>query len=174
MFADADLDAAAQGAVVGSFMNAGQDCTASTRIYVQREVRDSFLAKFVGLASTLIVGMFNFVLVFPFFLGSLFLHFGIYVSYLLCYRIFSCFWDPLRFTSPCPPFPSYLVYLSFPLFRRLNNSPSYAYPAQEIPLVQTQTWGRSPVTHTVVRYTATSLQPSRVASGLLWVASFPR
>ena len=36
VFADADLEAAVQGAVVGGFVNTGQDCTAATRVYVQR------------------------------------------------------------------------------------------------------------------------------------------
>ena len=33
---DADLDAAIHGAVAGSLINTGQDCTAATRAYVQR------------------------------------------------------------------------------------------------------------------------------------------
>lgn len=56
VFADADLDAAAQGAVVASFMNCGQDCTAATRIYVQESARDAFLAKFTALARQIVVG----------------------------------------------------------------------------------------------------------------------
>ncbi|MFC9362579.1 aldehyde dehydrogenase family protein, partial [Rhodococcus sp. NPDC057014] len=36
VFDDADLEAAARGAVAGSLINAGQDCTAATRAYVQR------------------------------------------------------------------------------------------------------------------------------------------
>lgn len=43
VFADADLEAAVQGAVMGGFINSGQDCTAATRIYVEREVYDQFL-----------------------------------------------------------------------------------------------------------------------------------
>src|SRR5258707_15314551 len=34
VFADADLEAAAQGAIAGGFVNTGQDCTAATGIYV--------------------------------------------------------------------------------------------------------------------------------------------
>ena len=45
VFDDADLDAAAEGAIVGAFANCGQDCTAATRLYVQerraRRVRSS-------------------------------------------------------------------------------------------------------------------------------------
>ena len=36
VFDDADLEAAARGAVAGSLINAGQDCTAATRAYVQQ------------------------------------------------------------------------------------------------------------------------------------------
>ena len=36
VFDDADLEAAAEGAIVGAFANCGQDCTAATRIYVAR------------------------------------------------------------------------------------------------------------------------------------------
>lgn len=56
VFADADLEAAARGAVVASFVNGGQDCTAATRIYVQDSIRDAFLARFKALAETLVVG----------------------------------------------------------------------------------------------------------------------
>ncbi|MFF0447058.1 gamma-aminobutyraldehyde dehydrogenase [Streptomyces sp. NPDC004609] len=36
VFDDADPEAAVQGAVAGSLINSGQDCTAATRVYVQR------------------------------------------------------------------------------------------------------------------------------------------
>ena len=36
VFDDADLEAAVHGAVAGSLINTGQDCTAATRAYVQR------------------------------------------------------------------------------------------------------------------------------------------
>ncbi|MDQ3880565.1 MAG: aminobutyraldehyde dehydrogenase [Chloroflexota bacterium] len=45
VFADADRAAAVQGAVVGAFVNAGQDCTAATRIFVQRPIYDDFVAR---------------------------------------------------------------------------------------------------------------------------------
>ncbi len=44
VFDDADLDAAVQGAVAGSLINSGQDCTAATRAYVQRPLYDAFVA----------------------------------------------------------------------------------------------------------------------------------
>jgi betaine-aldehyde dehydrogenase len=44
VFDDADLDAAVHGAVAGSLINTGQDCTAATRAYVHRSVIDEFVA----------------------------------------------------------------------------------------------------------------------------------
>jgi len=43
VFDDADLDAAIHGAVAGSLINTGQDCTAATRAYVQRPLYDGFV-----------------------------------------------------------------------------------------------------------------------------------
>jgi betaine-aldehyde dehydrogenase len=45
VFDDADLEAAAQGAVAGSLINTGQDCTAATRAYVQRPLFDDFVER---------------------------------------------------------------------------------------------------------------------------------
>jgi betaine-aldehyde dehydrogenase len=56
VFSDADLDAAARGAVAGGFVNAGQDCTAATRVYVQRPVYDEFLALLKRYTDTVRVG----------------------------------------------------------------------------------------------------------------------
>ena len=44
VFDDADLEAAVHGAVAGSLINTGQDCTAATRAYVQRPLYDAFVA----------------------------------------------------------------------------------------------------------------------------------
>ncbi len=44
VFDDADLNAAIQGAVAGSLINTGQDCTAATRAIVARDVYDDFVA----------------------------------------------------------------------------------------------------------------------------------
>jgi len=44
VFADADLHKAAAQIVVAGFFNAGQDCTAATRILVQESVHDEFVA----------------------------------------------------------------------------------------------------------------------------------
>jgi len=56
VFADADIEAAARGAIPAAFMNSGQDCTAATRIYVQNEVFDQFLSRLVELTQSLKVG----------------------------------------------------------------------------------------------------------------------
>jgi betaine-aldehyde dehydrogenase len=56
VFADADLEAAAEGAIVGAFANCGQDCTAATRIYVHDDVADAFLERFLHKVDRLVVG----------------------------------------------------------------------------------------------------------------------
>ncbi len=56
VYADADLDAAARGAVAGGFVNAGQDCTAATRVYVQRPIYDEFVARLKAYVETVRVG----------------------------------------------------------------------------------------------------------------------
>ena len=45
--ADADLDRAAQGAVLGSCMNNGHYCCGTERIYVEAPVYDAFVDKVV-------------------------------------------------------------------------------------------------------------------------------
>src|SRR6266566_3984720 len=42
VYEDDDIEAAANGAVVGAYVNCGQDCTAATRIYVQDSIYDQF------------------------------------------------------------------------------------------------------------------------------------
>jgi len=56
VFDDANLDAAAQGAVVGGFVNAGQDCTAATRFYVHESVYERFVKAVVEKAKKIRVG----------------------------------------------------------------------------------------------------------------------
>jgi betaine-aldehyde dehydrogenase len=56
VFEDADLEAAAEGAIVGAYANCGQDCTAATRIYVHDGVRDAFMERFLHKVDRLVVG----------------------------------------------------------------------------------------------------------------------
>ena len=56
VFDDADLDAAIQGAVAGSLINTGQDCTAATRAIVARELYDDFVAGVGEVMSKMVVG----------------------------------------------------------------------------------------------------------------------
>jgi betaine-aldehyde dehydrogenase len=43
VFEDADIAAAVEGAMVGGFVNGGQDCTAATRLIIQKSVRPKFV-----------------------------------------------------------------------------------------------------------------------------------
>ncbi|WP_201274547.1 gamma-aminobutyraldehyde dehydrogenase [Mycolicibacterium sp. CH28] len=56
VFDDADLDAAIHGAVAGSLINTGQDCTAATRAIVARNLYDDFVAGVAELMGKLVVG----------------------------------------------------------------------------------------------------------------------
>ncbi|MER5478737.1 gamma-aminobutyraldehyde dehydrogenase [Streptomyces sp. NPDC002734] len=56
VFDDADLEAAARGAVAGSLINAGQDCTAATRAYVQRPLYDRFVQRVAALMDEVRLG----------------------------------------------------------------------------------------------------------------------
>jgi betaine-aldehyde dehydrogenase len=56
VFADADIEAAARGAVVGAYVNTGQDCTAATRILVERSRYQDFLAAFTELSQQVRLG----------------------------------------------------------------------------------------------------------------------
>ena len=56
VFEDADLEAAAEGAIVGAFANCGQDCTAATRLYVHDDVRDELLERLLAKVDKLTVG----------------------------------------------------------------------------------------------------------------------
>ncbi|MFI9455922.1 gamma-aminobutyraldehyde dehydrogenase [Amycolatopsis sp. NPDC052450] len=44
VFADADIEAAAEGIAAAGYFNAGQDCTAATRVLVAEEIHDAFVA----------------------------------------------------------------------------------------------------------------------------------
>jgi betaine-aldehyde dehydrogenase len=54
--ADADLEAAARGATAGALINAGQDCTAATRVYVHRSIAEEFTRRLVELFAAVRVG----------------------------------------------------------------------------------------------------------------------
>ena len=56
VFEDADIDAAAKGAVAAGFVNTGQDCTQACRFLVQESVVERFSRKLVAEAKTVVVG----------------------------------------------------------------------------------------------------------------------
>jgi succinate-semialdehyde dehydrogenase / glutarate-semialdehyde dehydrogenase len=56
VLADADLDAALEGAMVAKMRNDGQACTAANRFYVHRDVHDAFVDGLVARMAALTVG----------------------------------------------------------------------------------------------------------------------
>jgi betaine-aldehyde dehydrogenase len=56
VFEDADLEAAAEGAIVGAYANCGQDCTAATRLYVHESARAELLERLLTKVDRLTVG----------------------------------------------------------------------------------------------------------------------
>nr|WP_296772628.1 gamma-aminobutyraldehyde dehydrogenase [Rhodococcus sp. (in: high G+C Gram-positive bacteria)] len=56
VFDDADLDAAIHGAVAGSLINSGQDCTAATRAIVAEPLYDAFVDGVAALMTRVVVG----------------------------------------------------------------------------------------------------------------------
>ncbi len=56
VFDDADLEGAVHGAVAGALINAGQDCTAATRAYVQRPLYDDFVRGVADVLATVRTG----------------------------------------------------------------------------------------------------------------------
>jgi succinate-semialdehyde dehydrogenase/glutarate-semialdehyde dehydrogenase len=56
VFADADIEAAARGAITSKFRNAGQTCVCANRIYVHASVAKAFTDAFVPLVAALKVG----------------------------------------------------------------------------------------------------------------------
>jgi betaine-aldehyde dehydrogenase len=57
VFGDADLAAAAEGIAIGGYFNAGQDCTAATRVLCAAEVYDDFVAALTAQAKATACGM---------------------------------------------------------------------------------------------------------------------
>ena len=56
VFDDADLDAAAEGAIISKYRNAGQTCVCANRLFVQRGVYDAFAEKLSARVRALKVG----------------------------------------------------------------------------------------------------------------------
>src|SRR5262249_18416458 len=56
IFADADLDQAVNGAMMGIFFNQGQVCCAGSRLFVEEKVKDEFLGRFKEKAERITVG----------------------------------------------------------------------------------------------------------------------
>ncbi|MFF9278332.1 gamma-aminobutyraldehyde dehydrogenase [Streptomyces griseosporeus] len=56
VFDDADVEAAANGAVAGALINTGQDCTAATRAYVQRPLYEAFVERTAALMESVRLG----------------------------------------------------------------------------------------------------------------------
>ncbi len=56
VFADADLDAAANGVVAGIFAASGQTCIAGSRLLVNHRVHDDLVARIIALAATARLG----------------------------------------------------------------------------------------------------------------------
>lgn len=56
VFADVDLDAAARGLAMAATYNSGQDCTALTRIYVERPIYDDVVGRIADTLASIRVG----------------------------------------------------------------------------------------------------------------------
>ncbi|MEW6367618.1 MAG: aminobutyraldehyde dehydrogenase [Acidobacteriota bacterium] len=56
VFDDANIEAAVEGVLAGGFLNTGQDCTAATRILVQRPIYDELLKRLVKRVNEIVVG----------------------------------------------------------------------------------------------------------------------
>ena len=56
VFADADIEQAVSGAMMGIFFNQGQVCCAGSRLFVQEAVKDEFLEKLKEKSAKIVVG----------------------------------------------------------------------------------------------------------------------
>jgi betaine-aldehyde dehydrogenase len=56
VFSDADLEEAIAGSLFAIYTNAGQRCTARTRLFLHREIHDEFLGRFVEKAKQIRIG----------------------------------------------------------------------------------------------------------------------
>lgn len=56
VFADADLDAAVEGIARAAFLNSGQVCLGTERVYVERPIFERFVERFIAHAEQLVIG----------------------------------------------------------------------------------------------------------------------
>lgn len=56
VFADADLDSAVGAAMLGNFYSSGQICSNGTRVFVEKPVKEAFLAKLKARAEKIVAG----------------------------------------------------------------------------------------------------------------------
>ena len=56
IFDDADLDSAVSGAIMGNFYSTGQVCSNGTRVFVQRGIREAFLARLTERLAGAVIG----------------------------------------------------------------------------------------------------------------------
>ncbi|MEM6940466.1 MAG: betaine-aldehyde dehydrogenase [Pseudomonadota bacterium] len=56
IFDDADLENAVSGAILGNFYSSGQVCSNGTRVFVQREIKEAFLARLTERLANAVIG----------------------------------------------------------------------------------------------------------------------
>ncbi|TNC73042.1 betaine-aldehyde dehydrogenase [Rubellimicrobium roseum] len=56
VFEDADLDSAVSGAILGNFYSSGQVCSNGTRVFVQRGIKEAFLARLTERLKGVVMG----------------------------------------------------------------------------------------------------------------------
>ena len=56
IFADADLDAAVEWAMIGIFFNQGEVCCAGSRIIIEKSIKDEFVKRLSGRANRMTLG----------------------------------------------------------------------------------------------------------------------
>ncbi|MDF0600576.1 betaine-aldehyde dehydrogenase [Psychromarinibacter sp. C21-152] len=56
VFADADIEAAVGGAILGNFYSSGQICSNGTRVFVQKGIKDRFLARLTERLQGIVMG----------------------------------------------------------------------------------------------------------------------
>ncbi|WP_171123042.1 MULTISPECIES: betaine-aldehyde dehydrogenase [unclassified Ruegeria] len=56
VFDDADIENAVSGAILGNFYSSGQVCSNGTRVFVQKGIKDQFLARLTERLATVIIG----------------------------------------------------------------------------------------------------------------------